>query len=69
MFVKISHVADYRSITEAATKVNLRAGPGLWYPVKWVIKNPSLPLKVIEENDGFLFVELHDGTKYWIFNK
>tara|TARA_B110000444_G_C18674645_1_gene516871 strand:+ start:135 stop:587 length:453 start_codon:yes stop_codon:yes gene_type:complete len=67
ILIKFSHALDYRSLKEVTTKANLRAGPGRWYPVKWVIKNPSLPIKVIEENDGFLLAELHDGKKYWIY--
>ena len=44
-----------------------RSGPGRWYPIKWVIKKPSLPIKIIDENEDFLFALLHDGTKYWIY--
>ncbi|MDC0651743.1 hypothetical protein OAP55_00635 [Alphaproteobacteria bacterium] len=65
-FIKISDATEYRSIREVTTKANLRAGPGRWYPVKWVIKIPNLPIKIIEENEGFLFVQLPDKTKYWI---
>ena len=59
-------VKEYISIKEVTTKANLRAGPGIWYPIKWVIKTPSLPLKIIEKNDSYYKVELHDGTKGWI---
>ena len=66
-FIKLSIALDYRSLTDEATKANLRAGPGRWYPIKWVIEKPSLPIKIIEENEGFLFAQLHDGTRYWIY--
>lgn len=66
-FTKLCIAADYRSIKEVTNKANLRAGPGRWYPIKWVIKKPSLPIKIIDENEDFLFALLHDGTKYWIY--
>ena len=66
-FIKLGFAADYRSIKEVTSKANLRAGPGRWYPIKWVIKKPSLPIKIIDENQDFLFALLHDGTKYWIY--
>ena len=66
-FIKLGFATDYRSIKEVTSKANLRAGPGRWYPIKWVIKKPSLPIKIIEENEGFLHALLHDGTKYWIY--
>ena len=66
-FIKFSSASDYRSIKEVTSKANLRAGPGRWYPIKWVIKKPSLPVKIIDENEDFLHVLLHDGTKYWIY--
>ena len=66
-FIKLSFAGEYRSIKEVTSKANLRAGPGRWYPIKWVIKKPSLPIKIMDENEDFLFVLLHDGTKYWIY--
>ena len=65
--IQPSSASDYRSIKEVTSKANLRAGPGRWYPIKWVIKKPSLPIKIIDENEDFLHVLLHDGTKYWIY--
>ena len=40
---------DFISIKEVTNKANLRKGPGDWYPIKWQINAPSLPLKVIEK--------------------
>ena len=57
---------SFISIKKVTTIANLRAGPGNWYPVKWVIKNPNLPLKILEENDTYYKVELHEGTKGWL---
>ena len=57
---------DYISIKEITKKANLRQGPGEWYPIKWIIKTPNLPLKVIDRSEAFNKVELHDGTQGWL---
>ena len=57
---------DFISIKERTTKANLRKGPGDWYPIKWQINAPNLPLKVIEKGDFYNKVELHDGTQGWL---
>ncbi len=57
---------DFISIKEVTNKANLRKGPGDWYPIKWQINSPSLPLKIIEKGEFFDKVELHDGTQGWL---
>ena len=57
---------DFISIKEVTNKANLRKGPGNWYPIKWQINAPSLPLKVIEKGEFYNKVELHDGTQGWL---
>ena len=57
---------DFISIKEVTNKANLRKGPGDWYPIKWQINVPSLPLKVIEKGEFYNKVELHDGTQGWL---
>ena len=57
---------DFISIKKVTNKANLRKGPGDWYPIKWQINTPSLPLKVIEKGEFFNKVELHDGTQGWL---
>ena len=57
---------DFISIKKVTNKANLRKGPGDWYPIKWQISAPSLPLKVIEKGEFYNKVELHDGTQGWL---
>ena len=57
---------DFISIKDVTNKANLRKGPGDWYPIKWQINTPSLPLKVIERGEFYNKVELHDGTQGWL---
>ena len=61
-----SYTEDFISIKEVTNIANLRKGPGAWYPVKWIIKTPSLPLKVLERGSNYNKVELHDGTEGWL---
>ena len=57
---------DFISIKEVTNKANLRKGPGDWYPIKWQINAPSLPIKVLEKGEFYNKVELHDGTRGWL---
>ena len=66
LIYRISLGNDYVSIKEVTNKANLRVGPGSWYPIKWIIETPSLPLKLIEENEAYSKVQLHDKTEGWI---
>ena len=66
LLLKFSFATEFISIKEITNEANLRKGPGNWYPVKWIIKTPNLPLKVLEKGDKFDKVELHDGTQGWL---
>ncbi len=57
---------DFISIKEITDKANLRKGPGEWYPIKWIISTPNLPLKVLENSENFNKVQLHDGSQGWL---
>ena len=62
------HSSDtqYKSIKKVTKEAYLRAGPGKWYPVKWILKVPGLPLRILEENGNYNLVEIYDGTKGWV---
>lgn len=47
-------------------EVNLRAGPGVRYPIDWVYKRRSLPLQIEREFDVWRLVEDQDGVKGWV---
>ena len=65
-FASLLFSKEFISIKEVTNKANLRKGPGNWYPVKWIIETPGLPLKLLEESDNYDKVELHDGTRGWL---
>ena len=56
----------FESIKFKTKVANLRTGPGNWYPVKWVIKSPGLPLQVLKESNMYKKVKLYDGSLGWI---
>ena len=57
---------EFSSLKKVTTKANLRAGPGDWYPIKWVLTNPNLPVRIIDNSGNYSKVQLHDGTIGWL---
>jgi SH3-like domain-containing protein len=47
-------------------ELNLRAGPGRDYPVRWVYHRPGLPLKVIRVHEGWRLVRDPAGDEGWV---
>ena len=48
------------------SKVNVRMGPGLDYPVKFIYKKKNLPVKVIDNKENFRKVIDHKKNSGWI---
>lgn len=46
--------------------LNLRAGPGRDFPIRWVYKRPGLPLKVIRVHEGWRLVRDPAGDEGWV---
>lgn len=55
-----------RFVSLRANKVNLRAGPGLRYPVEWVFRRRDLPVEVVDEFNAWRQVRAWDGTLGWV---
>lgn len=53
--------ASFRS-----AEVNLRAGPGVRYPVEWVYKRADLPVEVIAEFDTWRKIRDWQGGQGWV---
>lgn len=49
-----------------ADEANLRRGPGLDYPILWVITRRGLPVRIIGEYGHWRRIELHDGERGWM---
>ena len=49
-----------------AGKVNLRAGPGVQYPIAWVFLRRGLPVEVVAEFEHWRKVRDRDGAEGWV---
>ena len=61
-----SGLALPRFVTLRATKVNLRTGPGIRYPIEWVYARKGLPLEVIDEFETWRRVRDWQGSVGWV---
>lgn len=50
----------------ASDHVNMRKGPGLEYPIRWVYRRKGLPMRILDEADVWRKVEDPDGEIGWI---
>ena len=55
-----------RYVTLKSNEANLRAGPGLEYPVLWQYRTPKLPVRVDAEFGIWRKIVDHDGTAGWM---
>ncbi len=49
-----------------ADEVNLRTGPGVRYPVEWVIRRRNLPVEVVAEFETWRRIRDIEGTEGWV---
>jgi|TARA_R110002072_G_scaffold19100_21_gene71164 SH3-like domain-containing protein len=49
-----------------AGEVNLRTGPGIRYPIDWVIKRKSFPVEIIDEFGNWRRIRDWQGTSGWV---
>lgn len=55
-----------RYVSLRATKVNMRTGPGVQYPVEWVYRRQFLPIEIIAEYGTWRKVRDWQGTQGWV---
>jgi len=55
-----------RFVTLRSDKVNVRAGPGVQYPVEWVFERKGMPVEVIAEHENYRKVRDIEGTVGWV---
>ncbi|MBL26183.1 MAG: hypothetical protein CMM50_01340 [Rhodospirillaceae bacterium] len=55
-----------RFVSLASDEVNMRAGPGIRYPVDWVYRRKGLPMEVTAEFDQWRRIRDIDGTTGWV---
>lgn len=52
--------------TIKAETLNMRAGPGRDFPIRWVYRRAGLPLKVIRVHEGWRLVRDPAGDEGWV---
>lgn len=58
-------MAEAKMIAVAGEWINMRSGPGLFYPVLWQLDR-GYPLKVLGKQRTWLHVEDFEGDKGWV---
>jgi SH3-like domain-containing protein len=58
-----------RFVSLRSSEVNMRAGPGLQYPIEWVFRRLDLPVEVIAEHRTWRQVRDWQGTTGWIHER
>lgn len=55
-----------RFVSLRAAEVNLRAGPGVRYPVEWVYQKRHLPVEIVAEFDTWRKIRDWQGVEGWV---
>jgi SH3-like domain-containing protein len=55
-----------RFVSLRSEEVNLRAGPGVRYPVEWVFRRRTLPVEVLAEFEQWRKIRDSGGTEGWV---
>ena len=55
-----------RFVSLRADEVNVRAGPGTTYPIRWVFVREGLPVEITAEFENWRRIRDSDGAEGWI---
>lgn len=55
-----------RFVSLRSGEVNVRAGPGTKYPIKWVLKRRGLPVEIVEEFEHWRRIRDFEGEIGWV---
>ena len=64
-FISLNAIAA-EFVSLRSSEVNMRAGPSKNYPIKWIYKRKSLPLKVLATIDDWKKVKDIKGASGWV---
>ena len=65
-FYTNSHSSEDFFLMLKNSKVNVRMGPGMDYPIKFIYKKKYLPVKIIDKKDNFRKIIDHKKNSGWI---
>lgn len=55
-----------RFVSFRSSEANMRTGPGIRYPIKWVYRRRGLPIEIVDEFDTWRQVRDWQGTVGWV---
>jgi SH3-like domain-containing protein len=55
-----------RYVSLRSDEVNLRTGPGVRYPVEWVLQRRHMPVEVLAEFENWRKIRDWQGTEGWV---
>ena len=58
-----------RFVSMNSSKVNVRAGPGTRYPIKWVFQRKTLPVQIIAESNTWRKIRDFEGIEGWVHQR
>ncbi len=57
---------QHRFVSLRSDEVNVRVGPGVRYPVKWVFRQKAIPVEIVQEYDTWRKVRDWEGAEGWV---
>jgi SH3-like domain-containing protein len=70
LFLSAPAAAQEREVpywaTIKAETLNMRAGPGRDFPIRWVYRRAGLPLKIVRVHEGWRLVRDPAGDEGWV---
>ena len=66
LFLFFDLYAQDKFLSLKYSKVNVRYGPGLDYPIKYIYKKKNLPVKIIDKKENFRKIIDHKKNSGWI---
>jgi len=54
-----------RFVTLDADEVNVRTGPGIRYPIKFILRREGLPVEIVKEFDVWRQIRTMEGDEGW----
>jgi|AntRauTorcE11897_2_1112592.scaffolds.fasta_scaffold02858_3 SH3-like domain-containing protein len=55
-----------RFVSLGSNEVNMRVGPGLKYPITWVLTREGLTVEIVREFDAWREIRTKDGDQGWV---
>ncbi len=62
----VTGLAVPRYVSLRSDEVNLRTGPGVRYPVEWILQRRHMPVEILAEFENWRKIRDWQGTEGWV---